>query len=51
MRAASGIISRHQAIDDFVATAFTSADVPVTKEPNGLSVADNKRQDGLTLSP
>ena len=40
---------RHQAINDIIAGAFISADIPITKEPNGLSIADNKRPDGLTL--
>ena len=31
--------------------AFTSAGVPVTKEPSGLSRSDGKRPDGLTLVP
>jgi hypothetical protein len=48
---ASGRINRHQAINDVIARAFVSADFPVTKEPNGLSIADNKRPDGLTLLP
>jgi hypothetical protein len=48
---ASGRINRHQAINDVIARAFASADIPVTKEPNGLSIADNKRPDGLTLLP
>ena len=48
---ASGRINRHQAINDIIARAFASADIPVTKEPNGLSIADNKRPDGLTLLP
>jgi len=48
---ASGRINRHQAINDIIARAFVSADIPVTKEPNGLSIADNKRPDGLTLLP
>ena len=48
---ASGKITRHQAINDVIARAFVSADIPVTKEPSGLSLADNKRPDGLTLLP
>ena len=42
---------RHQALNDVVARAFTSANIPVTKEPNGLSRLDGKRPDGLTLIP
>ena len=43
---ASGIITRH-----VIARAFVAADIPVTKEPNGLLIADNKRSDILTLLP
>ena len=42
---------RHQALNDVVARVFTSANIPVTKEPNGLSRLDGKRPDGLTLIP
>ena len=48
---ASGKIARHQAINDLFARALASADMPSTKEPNGLLTADNKRPDGLTLLP
>ena len=48
---ASGKITRHQALNDVIARAFVAADMPVTKEPNGLSISDNKRPDGLTLLP
>ena len=36
-------------LNDVVARAFTSANIPVTKEPNSLSRLDGKRPDGLTL--
>ena len=48
---AAGRITRHQAINDVIARAFISADLPVTKEPTGLSIKDNKRPDGLTFLP
>jgi hypothetical protein len=48
---ASGKITRHQAINDIIARAFVAADMPITKEPNGLLISDNKRPDGLTLLP
>jgi hypothetical protein len=48
---AAGRITRHQAINDVIARAFVTADIPVTKEPTGLSISDNKRPDGLTLLP
>jgi len=43
--------SRHLALNDLVARAFTSAAIPVAKEPQGLSKADGKRPDGLTMVP
>jgi len=48
---ASGKITGHQAFNYVIARAFVAADMPVTKEPNGLSISDNKRPDGLTLLP
>ena len=43
--------TRHQAINDVIARAVTSAGIPVTKEPVGLTRLDGKRPDGLTLIP
>ena len=43
--------ARHQAINDVVARAVTSAGIPVTKEPVGLTRLDGKRPFGLTLTP
>jgi len=34
-----------------LARAFVAADIPVTKEPNGLSISDDKRPDCLTRLP
>jgi len=34
-----------------IARAFASADIPVIKEPSGLTRADGKRPDGLSLIP
>jgi len=42
----SGKITRHQALNDVIARAFAAADMPVAKEPNGLSISDNIRPDG-----
>jgi len=42
---------RHHALNDLVARAFASAAIPVAKEPQGLSRADGKRSDGLTMLP
>jgi len=38
-------------LNDVIARAFVAADMPVTKEPNGLSISDNKKPEGLTLLP
>ena len=43
--------SRHNALNDLVARAFSSAGVPVVKEPAGLCRTDGKRPDGMTLIP
>jgi len=48
---ASGKITRHQALNEVIASDFVAADMPVTKEPNGLSISDNKRPDGLIFLP
>jgi len=42
---------RHHALNDVVAMVFTSAGIPVTKEPTGLSRTDGKRPDGMNLIP
>ena len=43
--------NRHHALNDLVARGFSSAGVPVTKEPVGLFRTDGKRPDGLILMP
>ena len=48
---APGRSARHHALNDVVARAFSSAGVPVIKEPVGLYRTDGKRPDGLTLIP
>src|SRR4051812_36989462 len=48
---AQGRITRHQALNDMVARAFSSAGIPVMKKPTGLTRNDGKRPDGLTLVP
>ena len=37
--------------NNMIARAFSSAGLPVTKEPSGLFRSDGKRPDGLTLVP
>ena len=44
-------IVRHQAINDVIARAISSAGIPVTKEPAGLTRLDGKQPDGITLIP
>ena len=44
-------VTRHQAINDVIARSVTSAGIPATKEPVGLTRSDGKRPDGLTLTP
>ena len=48
---APGKASRHHAFNDVVARAFSSAGVPVVKEPAGLCCTDGKRPDRMTLIP
>ena len=43
--------SRHHALNDVVARAFSLAGVPVVKEPAGLCRTDGKRPDWMTLIP
>jgi len=49
------LLARHRDIMPWticmVARAFTSAGIPATKEPHGLTRSDGKRPDGLTLVP
>ena len=48
---APGKTSRHHAFNDLIARGFSSAGLPVTKEPLGLFRSDGKRPHGLTLVP
>jgi len=43
--------ARYHAVNDLIARAFTSAGIPVSKEPVVLNRRDGKRPDGLTLIP
>jgi len=42
---------RHHALNALVARAFASAAIHLAKEPQGLSRADGKRPNGLTMVP
>jgi len=48
---APGKTTRHHSVNDLIARAFSSAGLPVTKEPSGLFRSHGKRPDGLTLVP
>jgi len=47
----SGRMTRHHHINDLIWRSLSRAGIPSTKEPSGLSRADGKRPDGLTLIP
>ena len=48
---APGRSIRYHALNDLVARALLAADIPSSKEPQGLCRSDGKRPDGLTLIP
>ena len=48
---AAGRTARHHSLNDIIARVFAAAEVPVSKEPAGLSRSDGKRPDGITLIP
>jgi len=48
---APGKTARHHALNDVVARAFSTAGIPMSKEPAGLSRTDGKSPDGMTLIP
>ena len=43
--------NNNNALNDVIFRAFSSASIPATKEPVGLTRLDGKRPDGLTLVP
>ena len=50
-RRAPGRTARHQALNDLIARAVSSAGILVTKEPQGLVRTDGRRPGGQTLIP
>ena len=48
---APGKTARHHVLNDVIWRAMTSADIPASKEPSGLTRRDGKRPDNLTLMP
>ena len=50
-RLSAGRLPQHAAINSFVKTSLTRAQIPSTLEPSGLSRSDGKRPDGVTITP
>ena len=50
-RKSSGRLVRHNAVNDLIKRALTSANIPAMLEPKSLSRDDGKRPDGLTVLP
>jgi hypothetical protein len=50
-RKSSGRHMRHNAVNDLIKRALTSANIPAILEPHSLSRDDGKRPDGLTVLP
>ena len=50
-RKSSGRHMRHNAVNDLIKRALTSANIPAILEPLSLSRDDGKRPDGLTVLP
>ncbi|KAJ4450784.1 hypothetical protein ANN_02214 [Periplaneta americana] len=46
-----GRIPRHTSLNDIIKRSLTSCGIPSLLEPSGISRADGKRPDGLTLIP
>jgi len=44
-------IVRHNVMNDIIFRSLSSAGIPASKEPTGLTRLDGKRPDGLTLVP
>lgn len=50
-RKSAGRLSRHSAVNDLIKRALMSAEIPSRLEPKSLTRNDDKRPDGLTLTP
>ena len=50
-RKSAGRQTRHAAVNEVVARAFTRAGIPCTKEPTGLIPGSSLRPDGVTIIP
>ena len=50
-RKSAGRLSRHSAVNDLIKRSLSSAEIPCRLEPPSLLRDDNKRPDGLSLSP
>ena len=50
-RLAVGRLARHNALNDIIHRALSSAGVPSVLEPRGLTSSDERRPDGLTMIP
>jgi len=50
-RKSAGRRARHNEVNDIIARALQSAEIPCVKEPMGISRSDGKRPDGATLIP
>jgi len=50
-RKSAGRLSRHSAVNDLIKRALMSAEVPSRLEPRSLTQHDDRRPDGLSLTP
>ena len=50
-RLSAGRLPRHAAINTIVKMSLARAQIPSTLEPSGLSRSDDKRPDGVTITP
>ena len=50
-RKSAGRLSRHSAVNDLIKRALMSAEIPSRLEPTSLARHDNRRPDGMSLTP